>query len=136
MAKATHKSSRYSRLPSEKKRPKQDPSPLGPGPIGWRIARTRYPKEVAEKVDAILVKGGVSLDDVAALQLAETLRLLDCEEVTEADRYIASSLRHLRTICKDIAKRDGPATRSRKVAVPEGMRRDRPAKVAQHDLAK
>lgn len=84
-------------------------------------------------VDAMLVKGPPTLADVSALQLAEIFRLLDSEEVTDADRQVASGLRHLRTIVKQMG--GVPDVMARPVRVPDGMRGPRP-KVEQRDLVK
>lgn len=130
MAKATHKSTRKSAEAED------DGLATEGSPTSWRLARTSYSKTVAKQVDAMIAKGGVTLADVAALQMAEIFRFLDSEdsEVTEVDRYIASGLRHLRAICKQSGAK-GNDPNARKVRVPDGLRVPRPA-TKQHDLVK
>ena len=87
------------------------PVPL-PLPATWRALRTAFPRKTRVAVARAFAAGGVTAEEVLALELAVVRGLL--EDVGRNARYLAPHLRHLKALSSEIAER---LTAAQKVAV-------------------
>lgn len=100
--------------------------------VVWESMRDYWPEKIRKGVEEIMSRGGITIGDVVALELAECMQLLADGEVDESTKAIASKLRHLRVLCERMGATGDANTRA--VAVPDGVFVPRPEDVEAEDL--
>lgn len=98
----------------------------------WETMRDYWPERIRAGVEDIMARGGITIGDVVALELAECMQILADGEVDESTKAIASKLRHLRVLCERMGATGDANTRT--VAVPAGVFVPRPEDVEADDL--
>jgi len=78
--------------------------PPVPLPATWRALRTAFPRKTRVAVARAFSAGGVTAEDVLALELAVVRGLL--EDVTKNARYLAPHLRHVAALTREIRERE------------------------------
>ena len=90
----------------------EPPLPL---PATWRALRTAFPRKTRVAVARAFANGGVTAEDVLALELAVVRGLL--EDVNRNARYLAPHLRHVAALTREIRDRETAAQKAaRRVA--------------------
>ena len=89
-------------------------------PVAWSTVRDLYPPNIADAVDDLVGRGGVSLRDLSALTLPQLLR--DLEDQQDGAELRAEVSRHLRLLFRISVVSGGMGDGSTVlVQVPEGL---------------
>ena len=90
-------------------------------PVAWSTVRELYPPEIAERVDRLIDRGGVTLRDLSALTMAQLLQNLeDQQDGMDVKSEIAGQVRMLYRIALVSGGLGDAATVL--VQVPDGLK--------------
>jgi len=91
-----------------------------PLPETWRALRTAFPRQTRAAVARAFKAGGVTAEDVLALELAVVRGLL--ADVSKHARYLAPHLRHIATLEASIRERREDAEDAKRAKLAEAAR--------------
>jgi len=113
---------------AKRKAPTRKPAPKAkmreveavPLPETWRALRTAFPRQTRAAVSRAFAAGGVTAEDVLALELAVVRGLL--ADVSKHARYLAPHLRHIAALEASIRERRELAEEAKQAKRDEAAR--------------